>query len=66
MKFDSVAVWARALTNKAGIETGNEGHVAKIQTYSKALSIFCFGAEAGIVKLLLRPCICGYSDFGPG
>ena len=25
VKFDSVAVWARPLTNKAGIETGNQG-----------------------------------------
>ena len=24
LKFDSVAVWARALTNKAGIETGDQ------------------------------------------
>ena len=24
VKFDAVAVWARPLTNKAGIETGNQ------------------------------------------
>ena len=29
VRFDSVAVWARSLTNKAGIETGIQGHVAK-------------------------------------
>ena len=29
VKFDSVAVWARPLTNKAGIETGDQGLAAK-------------------------------------
>ena len=33
VSFDSVAVWARSLTNKAGIETGNQGHVAKTQSF---------------------------------
>ena len=29
VSFDSVAVWARALTDKAGIETGDQGLAAK-------------------------------------
>ena len=42
VRFDSVAVWARALTNKAGIETGNRGLVAKSQTSFKDVCLRIF------------------------
>ena len=42
MRFDSVAVWARALTNKAGIETGYQGLVAKSKTSFKDVCLRIF------------------------
>ena len=42
VRFDSVAVWARALTNKAGIETGYQGLVAKSKTSFKDVCLRIF------------------------